>query len=69
MARYAFSDLHGNYKLWREICARTQPNDKLYCLGDIIDRGEDGYKICLEMISIPTYLRKIFFTRSKTSMA
>ena len=53
MASYAFSDLHGNYDLWKKICARTQPDDELYCLGDIIDRGNSGYKICLEMMKRP----------------
>lgn len=48
MARFAFSDLHGNYKLWEMIKAATQPDDILYCLGDNIDRGPDGFKICAE---------------------
>lgn len=48
MARFAFSDLHGNYKLWKMIKAATQPDDILYCLGDNIDRGPDGFKICAE---------------------
>lgn len=48
MARWAFSDLHGNYELWQKIKAATQPDDILYCLGDNIDRGPDGFKICAE---------------------
>ena len=59
MARYAFSDLHGNYNLWRQLVARVQPDDELYCLGDIIDRGENGFKICLELWQRPhTYFIK-----------
>ena len=50
MAVYAFSDLHGNYDLWNKICKYIQPHDTLFCLGDIIDRGLHGYKICLEMM-------------------
>ena len=53
MARYAFSDLHGRIDIWEKIKARVQPNDELYCLGDIIDRGEHGYDICLDMMQRP----------------
>ncbi len=53
MAKYAFSDLHGNMEVWKKIKARVQPNDELYCLGDIIDRGERGYDICLDMMQRP----------------
>ena len=53
MARYAFSDLHGCYDVWEKIKARVQPDDELYCLGDIIDRGERGYEICLELMNRP----------------
>lgn len=53
MAKYAFSDLHGNMEVWKKIKARVQPDDELYCLGDIIDRGENGYDICLDMMRRP----------------
>ena len=53
MARYVFSDLHGNYTIWRKIVAVTQSNDELYCLGDNIDRGPDGFQIYLEQKNMP----------------
>lgn len=50
MAVYAFSDLHGNYKLWTCIKNYLQENDIAYCLGDCCDRGPDGIKIMREVL-------------------
>ena len=47
---FAFSDLHGEYDLWRQIKDFLQPNDVAYFLGDAIDRGKDGFKIMKEML-------------------
>ena len=49
MAHYALSDLHGNYTLWKKIKNFIGNKDTVYVLGDVIDRGEDGIKILLEM--------------------
>lgn len=59
MATYAFTDLHGQYELWRQIKEFCQPNDKLYFLGDAADRGSDGVKIMVELLADPrvTYLK------------
>ena len=46
---YAFSDLHGNYALWRSIANYLGDNDVAYCLGDVCDRGPDGIKIMQEI--------------------
>ena len=59
MATYAFTDLHGQYELWRQIKEFCQPDDKLYFLGDAADRGSDGVRIMVELLSDPrvTYLK------------
>lgn len=48
---YAFSDLHGQYGLWEQIRNFLQPDDKVYCLGDCIDRGPAGYAILKEVLA------------------
>lgn len=49
MGVYAISDLHGNYELWTKVKEWLKPSDKLFCLGDNIDRGNDGIKIVQDM--------------------
>ena len=51
MGVYAISDLHGNYELWTKVKEWLKPSDKLFCLGDNIDRGNDGIKIVQDMIN------------------
>lgn len=51
MSTYACSDLHGNYEVWRQIKEFLQPEDRLFMLGDCIDRGEDGWKILKEVLT------------------
>lgn len=52
---YCMSDLHGHYEnyiaMLREISFR--PEDTLYVLGDVIDRGPDGIKILRDMMARP----------------
>lgn len=48
---FVFSDLHGQYELWRQIKEYMQPDDKAYCLGDCVDRGPDGIKILTEILA------------------
>ena len=45
MSRYAFSDLHGQYELWKQIVNYIDDSDEVYCLGDCIDRRRGGAKI------------------------
>jgi len=52
MNRYAISDLHGRYDLWTKIKNKLHSDDILYNLGDSIDRGPDGYKICLDLMQM-----------------
>ena len=60
MANYCFTDLHGNYNLWCQIKNYIDSKDdieRVYCLGDCIDRGQDGYQILKEVLAH----RKIIF--------
>ena len=42
---YVCSDLHGQYEVYEEIINQLNDNDKLYILGDVIDRGPGGISI------------------------
>ena len=52
MATWVMSDLHGNYRKYREamdaIC--LQEMDTLCVLGDVVDRGTGSCKILLDMM-------------------
>lgn len=52
---YAVSDIHGNYKKYRELLDKIDfgADDTLYVLGDVIDRGPDGFKIMLDLAEQP----------------
>lgn len=47
---YAFSDLHGNYNLFKQIKGFLKENDTVICLGDCCDRGTNGIKIIQEIL-------------------
>lgn len=53
MARYVFSDLHGQLMLWRAIKDFVKPEDELYCLGDCGDRGPQPWETIKEVINDP----------------
>ena len=48
---YAVSDIHGCYAKYKKLLETIilEPEDTLYVLGDVIDRGSDGFKIMLDM--------------------
>ena len=48
---YAVSDIHGCYDKYRDLMKKLNlgSDDTLYVLGDVIDRGADGFKILLDM--------------------
>lgn len=50
---YACSDLHGRYDRWAGLLEKIslRPDDTLYVLGDVIDRGPDSCKLLLDMMS------------------
>ncbi len=49
---YAVSDFHGCYDKYKALLEKLnlQPEDRLYVLGDVVDRGPDGLKILLDMV-------------------
>lgn len=52
---YTVSDIHGCYDKYIELLRKIDlsPDDTLYVLGDVIDRGPDGFKIMLDMAQRP----------------
>lgn len=52
---YAISDTHGCYDKYKELLTTIHfsPEDTLYVLGDVIDRGADGFKLLLDMARRP----------------
>jgi len=52
---YAMSDIHGCYDKYIAMLEKIQlkDDDTLIVLGDVIDRGEDGIKILLDMMDRP----------------
>lgn len=47
---YVCSDLHGEYPAYQAIVSQLKEKDKLYILGDVIDRGPDGIKILQDIM-------------------
>lgn len=56
---YACSDLHGRLDLWEKISSYCDETDKIYFLGDAIDRGPDGLKLMYKLLADKrvTYLK------------
>lgn len=50
---YAVSDIHGCYGKYKALLEKLdlKEDDRLYVLGDVVDRGPDGPKILLDMMS------------------
>ena len=47
---YAISDIHGMYGSYKEVIGKLSKEDCLYIVGDVIDRGEEGIKILLDIM-------------------
>ena len=49
---YAVSDIHGCYDKYKKLLEKLdlKEDDRLYVLGDVVDRGPDGPKILLDMM-------------------
>lgn len=47
---YVCSDIHGEFEAYKTVIDRLGKDDKLYILGDVIDRGEDGIKILQDIM-------------------
>ena len=56
MSVFAFSDLHAQYNLWRQIKEYIKPEDTVYCLGDCVDRGNVGLEILNEVMKTPNII-------------
>lgn len=52
---YVLSDIHGCYGQYKAMLDKIRfgPEDTLYVLGDVIDRGPDGVKILQDMMGRP----------------
>ena len=53
MNTYAVADLHGCWKQWEEIKKFLQEDDKLFILGDCVDRQPGGLAILTEALNDP----------------
>ena len=53
MSVFAFSDIHGQRKLFNQAMAKIGPDDTAFFLGDAIDRGPDGWAIFKELMDDP----------------
>ena len=47
---YVCSDIHGMYGSYCDAIKKIKDNDRLYILGDVIDRGAYGIKILQDII-------------------
>ena len=56
MSTFAFSDLHAQYNLWKQIKDYIKPEDTVYCLGDCVDRGDVGLEILNEVMETPNII-------------
>ena len=58
MATYVISDIHGEYKQFMILLEKIHftPKDKLYILGDVLDRGPNPVKVVLEMMKHPNII-------------
>jgi serine/threonine protein phosphatase 1 len=50
MSIYIATDLHGNYNHWQKIKDFLKEDDKLYYLGDAVDRGWHGWDVFKELV-------------------
>lgn len=50
MSVYACADFHGRLDLFRQVQSFLKEDDVLYILGDVIDRGPDGWKLFKEVL-------------------
>ena len=51
MTIYAVSDIHGQYQQWQQLKEYLKEEDICYIIGDVIDRGKDGWKILKEVFN------------------
>ena len=58
MATYVISDIHGEYWQFIELLGKIKlkDTDRLYILGDVLDRGPHPIKIILKMMKMPNVI-------------
>ncbi len=58
MAVYVMSDIHGEYEKFIEVLEKItlKDSDKLYILGDTMDRGPHPMKVLLKMMQMPNVI-------------
>lgn len=58
MATYVMSDIHGDYDSYRRMLEKIHfsADDRLYILGDIMDRGEHPIKVMLDIMERPNVI-------------
>ena len=45
MATYVISDLHSHLNILKRFVSDIDPQDKVICIGDVIDKGPDGIRV------------------------
>ena len=52
MSTYIISDIHGCYDQYKELLSKINfgPEDELYVLGDVVDRGPEPIKVLLDLM-------------------
>lgn len=56
MSVYALSDLHGHLDLYKKIKDFLQPEDRVYFLGDAIDRGPQSLELAKAIYDDPQFI-------------
>ena len=58
MAVYVMSDIHGQYDMFMNLMEQInlKAKDKLYILGDVIDRGTESMNVLFEMMKHPNII-------------
>ena len=53
MATYVCSDIHGNFKKWKQMLKKIKfkNTDTMYILGDVVDRGPEPISLLLDIMS------------------
>lgn len=64
---YAMSDIHGYYDKYQTMLGviKFTADDTLYVLGDVLDRGPDGFKILWDMAQRPNVVLNTLEQRSQ----
>lgn len=56
MATYACADIHGSYPAFAALREKLSATDTCYILGDLADRGPEGWRIIEEAVADPRFI-------------